>query len=148
MGPISKQGIILIIMMLQKRKVDTWRQNHLSYFAAFTLATIFNLTHTKKLIERLNLIWLACNLINGRDHCSNQFLLTHCDTMFFPWTAGEVPNYARPTTSSQQRFRKTPPLTDYQDEEGTLWTFQTQTLSVERTDRDMSPPQTVSLTCW
>lgn len=30
--------------------------------------------------------------------------------------ADEIPSYARPTTSSQQRYRKTPPLTEYLDD--------------------------------
>lgn len=58
--------------------------------------------------------------------------------------ADELPSYARPTTSSQQRFRKTPPLTDYLDNEGTQWTLPTQSVTSEKTEDDLYIPQTVS----
>ncbi|XP_078378630.1 deleted in lung and esophageal cancer protein 1-like isoform X2 [Oculina patagonica] len=59
--------------------------------------------------------------------------------------ADEIPSYARPTTSSQQRYRKTPPLTDYLDDTALStstwpWASLPPTQAKEKRDLDMSPP--------
>jgi len=59
-------------------------------------------------------------------------------------TADEVPSYARPTTSSQQRYRKTPPLTDYLDDTALStstwpWASLPPTQAKDKRDLDMSP---------
>ncbi|XP_073236262.1 deleted in lung and esophageal cancer protein 1-like isoform X3 [Porites lutea] len=64
--------------------------------------------------------------------------------------ADEVPGYARPTTSSQQRYRKTPPLTDYLDDTALStstwpWASLPPTQGKEKRDLDvLSPTSTKS----
>ena len=65
-------------------------------------------------------------------------------------TADEVPGYARPTTSSQQRYRKTPPLTDYLDDTGLStstwpWASLPPTQGKEKRDLDVLSPTSVSI---
>lgn len=64
--------------------------------------------------------------------------------------ADEVPGYARPTTSSQQRYRKTPPLTDYLDDTGLStstwpWASLPPTQGKEKRDLDVLSPTSVSI---
>lgn len=62
--------------------------------------------------------------------------------------ADEIPSYARPTTSSQQRYRKTPPLTDYLDDAAistSTWPWASLPPTQANDERrekglDMSPP--------
>lgn len=65
-------------------------------------------------------------------------------------TADEVPGYARLTTSSQQRYRKTPPLTDYLDDTGLStstwpWASLPPTQGKEKRDLDVLSPASVSI---
>jgi len=62
-----------------------------------------------------------------------------------PPQVDEVPSYARPTTSSQQRYRKTPPLTDYLDDTALStstwpWASLPPTQTKKKRDEEMSPP--------
>lgn len=64
--------------------------------------------------------------------------------------ADEVPGYARPTTSSQQRYRKTPPLTDYLDDTALStstwpWASLPPTQGKEKRDLDVLSPTSVSV---
>jgi len=64
--------------------------------------------------------------------------------------ADEVPGYARPTTSSQQRYRKTPPLTDYLDDTALStstwpWASLPPTQGKEKRDLDVLSPTSVSI---
>ena len=69
---------------------------------------------------------------------------------FICLTADEVPGYARPTTSSQQRYRKTPPLTDYLDDTALStstwpWASLPPTQGKEKRDLDVLSPTSVSI---
>ncbi|XP_048580368.1 deleted in lung and esophageal cancer protein 1 isoform X2 [Nematostella vectensis] len=62
-----------------------------------------------------------------------------------PPQAADIPSYARCTTSSQQRFRKTPPLTDYVTTSSLAYPFAASkqtSLAHEQGLRESPPPQT------
>ncbi|XP_031565846.1 deleted in lung and esophageal cancer protein 1-like [Actinia tenebrosa] len=81
------------------------------------------------------------NLIVPEDFTSNG------QTEAKPPQADEIPSYARFTTSSHQRYRKTPPLTDYLDDRvtsslGYPFTVASKPATAERKTREISTPAT------